>query len=61
MGATGRIEDIGIVLLIVTVTTEGPVGSVGDTVITDVLTSVVAGAGNGLVDLALVAGLSINV
>ena len=61
VGVTGSFEIIGIVLLIVTVTTKGSVGSVGDTVITDVLTSVViGGAGAGAVEMALVVRSSIQ-
>ena len=45
--------------LIVIVTIEGSVGSVGDTVMTNVLTSVLGGAGAGTVDVDLVARSSV--
>jgi hypothetical protein len=47
VGVTGSFEGIGIVLLIVIVTIEGSVESVGDSIITDVLASVIGGAGTG--------------
>jgi hypothetical protein len=51
------------VLLIVTVTIEGSVGSVGDSVMTVVRAEVIGGAGAGaeLVEVALVVRSSINV
>jgi len=61
VGVTRSFESIGIVLLIVTVTTEGSVESVGDTVITYALASVVGCGGAGLLEVALVVRSSINV
>ena len=43
-----------------TVTTEGSVGFAGGIIFTDVLISVMGGAGVGLVDVALVVRSSIN-
>jgi hypothetical protein len=53
---TGSLEAIGFVLLIVTVTMEGSVESVGETVITDVLAPVACGADSSseLEEIALV-------
>jgi hypothetical protein len=60
VGVTGSFGGIGIVLLIVTVTTEGcSVESVGEIVITDVLTSFVDNARAGLVEVDVVAVSSV--
>lgn len=53
-GVTLSFEGIGVVFLIVTVTTEGSVGSVGDCVMTVVRAEVIEGADAGLFEVALV-------
>jgi hypothetical protein len=59
IGVAGSFGGIGIVLLIVTVTTEGcSVESVGEIVITDVLTSFIGGA-TGLAEVDVVARSSV--
>lgn len=54
VSVAGSFGGIGTVLLIVTVMTEGSVESVGEIVITDVLTSFIGGA-TGLVEVEVVA------
>jgi len=63
VGVKSSFEGIGIVLLIVTVTIEDSVGSVGDSVMTVVRAEVIGGASAGaeLVEVALVVRSSINV